>query len=252
MAFFDFLNPVLDVAFGPLLKLVPLWAMIVLSAIISLLITLVYKYATNQLLMKQLKDDVKKYQQEMKTHKADPKKVSEIQSQAMNANMQLMKHSFKPTLITLLPIIIIFGWVSGHFDYDPIMPGQQFNLTIETIPGLAGSVELQAPPQVLVSNTTTTITENKATFMLQAPEGDWSLRLLVNNQTYEKHVVVSQSRTRVEKELLVNDKTLKKITVSYADTVVLNLFGWQLGWIGSYILFSIVFSMGLRKLLKVY
>jgi len=252
MAFFDFLNPVLDIFFGPLLNLVPIWAMLVLSAVLSLLITLVYKWTTNQTMMKQLKDDVKKYQTEMKANKHDQKKVLEIQGKAMNANMQLMKHSFRPTLITLLPIIIIFGWVSGHFNYDPIMPGQQFQLLIETAAGVTGSIDLQAPSAVNISNITSAIQDGKAQFTLQAPEGDWLVRALVNNQTYEKQVRISKSRTRVEKDLAVNDKTVKQISVSYADTVVLDLFGWKLGWIGTYILFSIVFSMGLRKLLKVY
>jgi uncharacterized membrane protein (DUF106 family) len=32
----------------------------------------------------------------------------------------------------------------------------------------------------------------------------------------------------------------------------MNLFGWEVGWLGTYIVFSIVFSMGLRKILKLH
>ena len=62
MGFGDILNPI----FSPLLNLPTLWAVILLSFLISLIITVVYKYTTNQNLMKQLKDEMKEFQREIK------------------------------------------------------------------------------------------------------------------------------------------------------------------------------------------
>ena len=43
--------------------------------------------------------------------------------------MKYMSHSFKPTLITIIPIFIIFGWMSHVFAFDSIHPNQEFTLT---------------------------------------------------------------------------------------------------------------------------
>lgn len=104
MVFESLLNPI----FGPLLKLPPLWAIIIISLVIAILITLVYKWMTDQHLMKSLKDDIKKFQKEMKELKHEPQKVMAIQKKAMQTNMKYMMHSMKPTLVTFLPIILIF------------------------------------------------------------------------------------------------------------------------------------------------
>ena len=51
----------------------------------------------------------------MKLHKESPQKVMELQKQAMEKNLVLMKHSMKPTLYTFIPLIIIFGWIRTTF-----------------------------------------------------------------------------------------------------------------------------------------
>ena len=56
MGFFSFLDPVLNAIFDPLLSLGPFWALLVISLIVSTLITLIYKWVTDQDLMKRLKD----------------------------------------------------------------------------------------------------------------------------------------------------------------------------------------------------
>ena len=63
MVFENILNPI----FFPLLSLPTLWAVIILSFLISLIITIIYKYTTDQNLMKQLKEEMKEFQKEMGT-----------------------------------------------------------------------------------------------------------------------------------------------------------------------------------------
>ena len=62
MVFENILNPV----FAPFLALPTLWAVLLLSFLISLIITLIYKYSTDQNLMKSLKDEMKELQKEIK------------------------------------------------------------------------------------------------------------------------------------------------------------------------------------------
>ncbi|MFC1769138.1 EMC3/TMCO1 family protein, partial [Nanoarchaeota archaeon] len=90
----------LDPIFNPLLALSPLWIMLILSFLVSALITLIYKFTTDQNLMKSLKEEIKEFQNEMKELKHDPSKMMEVQKKAMQTNMKYMMQSLKSTLFT--------------------------------------------------------------------------------------------------------------------------------------------------------
>ncbi|MFH1065065.1 MAG: EMC3/TMCO1 family protein [Nanoarchaeota archaeon] len=107
---------VLDIITGPLFKLPEPFPILMISLILTLATTLIYKYATDQEVMKTLKDDMKAMQAEMKTLKEHPEKMMALQKEAMQKNMKYMMKSFKPMLITFIPIVFIFGWMRGHYD----------------------------------------------------------------------------------------------------------------------------------------
>ncbi|MBD3263277.1 DUF106 domain-containing protein [Candidatus Woesearchaeota archaeon] len=107
----------------PMLFGLPAWAFILMiSAVLSLVVTLVYKFATDQAVMKELKEQIKKYQQQMKEHKDNLQKMNEIQKKSMKLNMKLMKQNFKPMLITMVPFIIIFWWLRGIYEGVVVIP----------------------------------------------------------------------------------------------------------------------------------
>jgi uncharacterized membrane protein (DUF106 family) len=93
-----------------------------ISILLSLVTTLIYKYATNQSVMKELKADLKKYQEQMKSHRDNPTEVMEIQKKAMEVNTKYMKQSFKPMFITLIPFLIIFYLLKMVYDTMIIIP----------------------------------------------------------------------------------------------------------------------------------
>lgn len=105
------LDSFFNLIFGSLISWSPLIAILIISFLMTLLITLAYKFFTNQELMKSLKEEMKGFQNQMKDHKDNPQKVMEIQKQALEKNMKYMMHSFKPTLFTFIPLIIIFAWL---------------------------------------------------------------------------------------------------------------------------------------------
>ena len=65
----------------------------------------------------------------MKQHKDNPQKLLEIQKNAMEKNLEYMKHSFKPMIFTMIPILLIFGWLNAHLAYEPIRPEELFGVT---------------------------------------------------------------------------------------------------------------------------
>lgn len=101
--------------FGWLISWSPKGALIIICFLLTLLTTLVYKYATNQKWVKQMKDEMAVLQKQMKEQKNNPKKMMEIQKELMEKNMKFMMHSFKPLIYTFVPLLILFGWLRGVY-----------------------------------------------------------------------------------------------------------------------------------------
>jgi len=248
-----FLDPVLS----PLLKFPPVWVVLGLSLFISLLIIVIYKFTTNQALMKQLKEEMKASQKQMKELREQPEKMIEVQKKAMQANMKYMSHSMKSTLFTFLPIIVLFGWMNAHYAFIPIAPGDAFNTTITTRNLASGEVTIEVPEEIEVvdGNTTQQISDNKATWLLKAKQdGEYFLNYKIGNQLYSKELLVTEEQSYAEPVNRIKDKNapVNEIRINYRPLKIANLFGWEVGWLGTYIISSIIFSMLLRKWFKVY
>ncbi|MEK6874842.1 MAG: EMC3/TMCO1 family protein [Nanoarchaeota archaeon] len=245
---YAFLDPILL----PFLHISPLISIIILSFLISLFITIVYKYVTDQNLMKQLKDEMNTLQTEMKTLRDNPQKALSVQKQVMETNMKYMMQSLKPTILTLLPLIIIFGWLSAHYAYEPIKPGQEFAILLHG--EIDGNNATLYPPLgiTLLDEPTKKITANKARWGLKAEAGNHIITIGIGNTTFHKKILVTTDRSYEPVSTPINADGIQRIDTEQSELKLLNIFGWEIGWLGTYILFSILFSMILRKVLKVY
>jgi len=250
MAIFQgFISPILD----PLLNLHPLLAIVILSFSISLIITLVYKFTTNQKLMKDLKTEMKEFQKEIKELKAHPEKAMAVQKKSMQTNMKYMSHSMRSTLFTMLPVIIIFGWMNANLAFLPLEPGMEFTTTISLYDGQHGSASLISTNGLeIIGDAKKDIVGNAIMWTLKGDAGDYLLEYTVNEIKYNKEVTITRNHKYAQPIKTVNDKVVKSISINNEKNKPLNLFGWKLGWLGTYIIFSIVCSSLLRKLMKVY
>ncbi|MBR9675787.1 DUF106 domain-containing protein [Candidatus Woesearchaeota archaeon] len=252
MVFDNLLNPV----FNPLLSFPPLISILIISFLVTLIITIIYKLVTDQEVMRTLKADLKAFQAEMKKFKDNPTKVLEVQKKAMEKNMQYMTHSLKPTFFTLIPILIIFGWLSSHLAYHPIMPGEEFGVTAEFAKGSIGEAVISTPSGLIVlSEESQKVLLDEAAWVLKGESaGDYNVVITYNDRAFEKRVIISDEKEYANPIFEVKDKgtNLKRIVVNYEKVRPLNLFGWRVGWLGTYIIFSIIFSTVLRKILKLH
>lgn len=245
----------LDPIFNPLLNFGFFWTILITSFILTLFITLIYKFATDQALMKKLKGEMKVLQKEMKALKDNPAKAMAHQKKVMEKNMQYMKHSLKPTLYTFIPIIIIFGWLNAHLAFIPIEPGTEFMVTAQFKEGTFGEVTLDSLPALnFVSEATQEINAGRADWILSGDEGEYLLKVIHDSREYEKDLIITTEAKYSQPVKGIKDSNLEKITINNAKVKPLgafSLFGWRPGWLGTYIIFSLIFSVVLRKILKI-
>lgn len=244
----------LDPVFAPLLNLPTLLAVIILSFLISLIVTILYKFTTNQSLMKDLKQEMKDFQKQIKELRNEPQKAMEVQKKAMQTNLKYMSHSMKSTLYSILPIIIIFSWMGANFAYEPISPGQEFTTAVYFEKGYSGKIELSAPKGIaIIGNATKEVSDGAVKWVLKGGEGEYLMEYIYDGKTQTKELLISKNKyTQPIKN--VNDGLIKYIEIEHKEKKLLNLhiFGWELGWLWTYILFSIASSIVIRKVIKVY
>ena len=250
------LETILDPVFWPILKLPPLFGLIAISFMISLLVTIIYKYATDQVLMKSLREEIKVHQKKMKELRSDPKKMMESQKRVMEANMQYMMKSLKPTLYTIVPIIIIFGWLSSHYSYYPLQSSQDFNITVNFKLGSSGNVELIAPEEFEIkSEKVQAVKEQNSWILSPKQNGKYTLEVKYQENGYPFNVLITNELKYEQVETKPKDSQIDKIIIGNKKVKPfgnLSIFGWQPGWLATYIIFSIIFSLGLKKAFKLH
>ncbi|MBS3135352.1 DUF106 domain-containing protein [Candidatus Woesearchaeota archaeon] len=258
MAFSNILDPVL----GPLLLIDPLLSMFLISLGVSLLMVLIYKFTTNQELMKRLKEEMKAMQKKVRELKNNPDEMMKANKAMMDSNMKYMKQSFKSTLFTMIPLLLIFGWMAANFSYEPIGPGEQFSITLLFNKNASGQAKAEVPAGIsIIGEAEKNITGRMATFTFKGEKGEYtgtsSIKLSYKSaepkiaETVEfKDVLITNGHKYLPKEKQVKNSDLSFISIDYKKRIVLPGLNW--GWLGTYILFSIVFSLVLRKAMKVY
>ncbi len=86
-------------------------SIIIVSIIASLFISLVQYFVMDKDKMRDLKTKQKALNAEMKLHKENPQKMMELQKELLGHSMESMKHSFKPMLITTVPLLLFFAFI---------------------------------------------------------------------------------------------------------------------------------------------
>lgn len=109
------LESIFNPTIGKLLLLPEPFGIIAISFLLTLIVTLSYKYLTNQTEMKELKGTLKKLQEEYKAFSGQEQKKNEIRQQMLEKNMKYMIAGFKPMLFTLIPLLLIFSWLNGYY-----------------------------------------------------------------------------------------------------------------------------------------
>jgi len=96
----------------------PIISIIVISIGVTLISSLVTKWLTNQEHLKSMKERQKELQKELKDCKDDCQ-IKEIQMEMMKITGTMMKSSFKPMFITIIPFLILFAWLKSV--YTPLL-----------------------------------------------------------------------------------------------------------------------------------
>lgn len=225
-----------------------------LAVIVNLFSTLVYKKVTDQKEIKKLKAKQKEMQKEIKKLQSQPEKAMKKQKEMMEISGALMKQSFKPMIYTMVPMLLLFAWINSALIYEPLTPNEPFLVTASFVDGASGEVTLSSNPEgILINEPTIEITDKKAIWTLTGDEGVYFLNIEIAGVNNQKKIEITND-PRYESTVQKYDGALKSIEIANKRVRPLgnfSIFGWNPGMIGTYIIFSLISSIAIRRLMNV-
>jgi uncharacterized membrane protein (DUF106 family) len=93
----------------------PKISIVVIAVLVSLFISLVNYFVMDKEKVKRSRDRQKDLQKQMKEHKSNPEKMVELQKEMFSGIGENFKHTLKPMMITMLPILVVFYWIKDVF-----------------------------------------------------------------------------------------------------------------------------------------
>lgn len=113
-------HALLDPSAGALLDWNVNFGMVLFVGIISLFLTLIQKYTTDQETLRAIKKEQKLLQEEIKKHKDNPEKVMALNKKQIEIALKTTDITMRPLMYTSVPIILFFRWFHDYFVANPI------------------------------------------------------------------------------------------------------------------------------------
>lgn len=246
----------------------PALAIGLVALAISFLVTIVYKFTTNQKLMKALHIEMKELRGQIKGTK-DTSQVADLNKKLMEKTFTQITHSMKSTIITLVPVFLIFGWLHANVAYQEISPGEEFTAQMELAEG--GTATISSETLEITSEKEQEITEGKASWTLKGPEGEHEILFNYGDETYRMRAVVTNDWNYADPTLEKENKLFGIVNIGDSNPIKqgseiqkislllepvhplgITLFGWQPGWLATYFIFMLGLTYPIRRILKVH
>ncbi len=124
-------------AIADLIQSNPKISIVIIGLAISFLISLVNYLVLDKEKMREIKAKQKAIQEKMKAHQkaGEHDKALAVSKDMLAHNMEIMKHSLKPTLITAVPILILFGFIKGVYSETSIASSWFWYYLISAVAG---------------------------------------------------------------------------------------------------------------------
>ena len=140
------LNAIGNGLFGLLQKpmaVLPAWlSLTVISAVLGVLMLILFKYTSNQTAIGRVRDAIKAHLLAMKLFKDNIPVVLKSQVKILLNAFLLLVHSFRPMLVMIIPFSLLLGQLGLWYQSRPLSVGEEALVTVQ----LADSDEDPMPP----------------------------------------------------------------------------------------------------------
>jgi hypothetical protein len=262
----------LDWLFGPFKRIDPFWALLALSVVTTLIFLEVFRRTTNSTKLQEAKNNMQARLLEVRLFKDSPSIVLAALAGMLGCNLRYLKHSLKPTLLMLPPLVVLMIHLDAWFGHIPLRPGQAALVRVKLLESARQTfddVSLEASAGLAIETPSLRVPQEKeVSWVVRASQtGQYLLNVKVAGSAAQKTILVAERgwervAPRVVtagfwnqwahpgEALLPRGGSVEWVDVDYPDRS-LGLFGWKAHWLLLFFLLTCVLGFVGSKLLRV-
>jgi len=227
----------------------PFFLVCIISALVCLVMVLMFCYTSDQKAIGRAKDQLKAHLLAVRLFQDQLQVVMRAYGRILAGTARYLRLAFSPFLIAIIPITFLIVELDRYFGWEALQPGQAFLLEAKMKnPDALNSVELQLPPEISTSAPAVhDLAGNSVTWRLvAASDGNYDVKVTDGGEGLSKTVRVSSRLQRLSPErlqaawwkrmfsstepALPGGSLVQAISVDYPPREV-GLFTWKTNWI---------------------
>lgn len=260
------ITPIFDLLLRPLSGVSPVWGLLIVSAVVGIIMVLIFKYTSNQDGIKGAKDKMGAYLMEIRLFKDDMRLMFAAQGRILRTNLTYMRYAVTPMLFMMVPVVLIIAQLAVRYADRPLRPGESALVKLkleefsfdETTPISVDSGEglrLETPILRIPS-------KGEIDFRIGALEdGDHELAIHIGDETLTHPVLVSDKVCRVYASRskpdfwnmllypgqlpIPQESAVEEISVKLPPQTI-SLFGWNINWLVLFFIASLISGYSLK------
>ena len=264
------LTSVFDIIYWPLQALDPIWAMVVISLVVGLLMVWIFGKISNQDAIKLIRDRIRGNLIGVRLFQNDVRVVLGLQATIMRDTLRFMTHALGPMLVLLVPLVLVMTQLNLRFSARPLRPGEHALVKVQVRDAavLRGRVHLEPSDGLTVDTPAVRIPSGReVAWRIRAGEPGWhSLVVQIGDESIRKELVVGNgwaavSELRTGRSLwdillypgeppIPRSLSMETIEVTY-PSLNLAIFGWNFHWLVLFLILSIAFGFAFKGVLGV-
>ena len=244
-----------------------------LSLITAIGMLLVFRHASNQEKMVEVKSRIHACIFEIRLFNDDLRAILRAQAEILRHNGTYIGLTIKPMLVMIVPIVLLIAQMQFHYGYSGLEPGKDTVLTVFFKEDVGSgsekpTVTVEAPAGLVVETHSVWIPANHEMSWRVGAEkfGEYELKIELGGDVYTKSVLVSDAMARRSpnrlapgffnqllypaEDPLPKSSPIQSIELDYPDEEV-DLFGLSLHWLIWFFVLSIAFAFSLRRVFGV-
>ena len=125
------ITPIFDLLLRPLSGVSPVWGLLIVSAVVGVIMVLIFKYTSNQDGIKGAKDKMSAYLMEIRLFKDDMRLMFAAQGRILRTNLTYMRYAVTPMLFMIVPVVLIIAQLAVRYADRPLRPGESALVTLK-------------------------------------------------------------------------------------------------------------------------
>jgi uncharacterized membrane protein (DUF106 family) len=185
-----------DVILAPFARMHPAVGLLVISIVTGIVMLLIFGKTSNQKRITETKDKLKAYIMEMWIFRDSTRVMFGALGNVIRHNLQYLRHSLRPLVFILIPVLLIMVQLGIRYGSEPLMPGESTILTVKLDGDVAPTdteLELEAPFAVRITSPPLRVDSmNEISWRIQGlSPGTHELTLRAPGERLTKTVVVA-------------------------------------------------------------